>query len=58
MHAYLATGLRESRLEADEDENIEVVRLPFDEAIAMFKTGEINDGKTIAALLLAQPLLN
>ena len=58
MHAYLATGLRESRLEADEDENIEVVRLPFDEAIAMFKTGEINDGKTIAALLLAQTLLN
>jgi len=34
-----------------------VVRLPFDEAVAMFKTGEINDGKTIAALLLAQPLL-
>jgi hypothetical protein len=23
----------------------------------MFKTGEINDGKTIAALLLAKPLL-
>ena len=58
MHAYLATGLKESRLEADEDENIEVVRLPFDEAVAMFKTGGINDGKTIAALLLAQPLLN
>ena len=58
MHAYLATGLRESRLEADEDENIEVVRLPFDEAVAMFKTGGINDGKTIAALLLAQALLN
>ncbi len=58
MHAYLATGLRESRLEGDEDENIEVVRLPFNEAVAMFKTGEINDGKTIAALLLAQPLLN
>ena len=58
MHAYLATGLRESRLEGDEDENIEVVRLPLNEAVAMFKTGEINDGKTIAALLLAQPLLN
>jgi len=57
MHAYLATGLRESRLEGDEDENIEVVRLSFDEAVAMFQTGEINDGKTIAALLLARPLL-
>ncbi|WP_317697939.1 NUDIX hydrolase, partial [Aeromicrobium sp. REDSEA-S32_B7] len=30
MHAYLATGLRESRLDGDEDENIEVVRVPFD----------------------------
>ena len=58
MHAYLATGLRESRLDGDEDENIEVVRLKFDEAVSMLKTGEINDGKTIAALLLAQPLLD
>ena len=57
MHAYLATELRPSRLDADEDENIEVVRLPFDQALAMFKTGEIKDGKTIAAMLLAQPLL-
>ena len=41
MHAYLATGLRESRLDGDEDENIEVVRLRFDEAVSMLKTGEI-----------------
>jgi ADP-ribose pyrophosphatase len=57
MHAYLATGLMASKLEGDDDENIEVVRLPFDQAVAMFKTGEINDGKTIASMLLAQPLL-
>ena len=57
MHAYLATELTPSRLEADDDENIEVVRLPFDQALAMFKTGEIKDGKTIASMLLAQPLL-
>ena len=57
MHAYLATDLTPSRLEADEDENIEVVRLPFDDALAMLRTGEIKDGKTIAAMLLAQPLL-
>ena len=57
MHAYLATELTSSRLEADEDENIEVVRMPFDQVLAMFKTGEIRDGKTIASMLLAQPLL-
>ena len=57
MHAYLATGLTPSKLAADDDENIQVVRIPFDEALAMIRTGEIHDGKTIASLLLAQPLL-
>lgn len=58
MHAYLATELTPSRLDADEDENILVERVPFADAVAMFKTGEIQDGKTIASLLLAQPLLS
>ena len=57
MHAYLATGLTPSKLAADDDENIEVVRIPFADALAMIQTGEIHDGKTIASLLLAQPLL-
>ncbi|MCH7736730.1 MAG: NUDIX hydrolase [Chloroflexi bacterium] len=58
MHAYLATELTPSRLAADEDENIQVVRVPFDEALSMFQTGEIQDGKTIASLLLAQRLIS
>ena len=57
MHAYLATGLTPSKLAADDDENIQVVRIPFAEAVAKIHTGEIQDGKTIASLLLAQPLL-
>ena len=57
MHAYLATGLTPSKLAADDDENIQVVRIPFAEALAMIHTGEIQDAKTIASLLLAQPLL-
>ena len=57
MHAYLATELTPSRLDPDEDEIIQVVRVPFDEAVAMLKTGEIKDGKTISSLLLAQPIL-
>ncbi len=57
MHAYLATGLTPSKLAADDDENIQVVRIPFPEALAMIHSGEIHDGKTIASLLLAQPLL-
>lgn len=58
MHAYLATGLTPSKLAADDDENIQVVRIPFARAIEMIQSGEIQDGKTIASLLMAQPLLN
>ena len=39
MHAYLATGLTPSKLSADDDENIQVVRVPFTEAVAMIHTG-------------------
>lgn len=58
MHSYLATGLTPSKLVGDDDENIEVVRLPLEQALKMIQTGEINDSKTIASLLLALPLLD
>lgn len=57
MHAYLATGLRPSKLEGDPDENIHVVPVPLEQAVAMIRSGEIDDGKTIASVLLALPLL-
>ena len=57
MHAYLATGLQPSKLVGDDDENIEVVRIPLEQAVSMIQTGELNDGKSIASLLLALPLL-
>lgn len=50
---YLATDLVPASAEADADENIEVVRIPFDEAVARCHAGEIRDSKTVAALLLA-----
>jgi len=34
----------------DEDENIEVLELPFTRALDMISTGEIKDGKTIMLL--------
>ena len=39
---------------AHESENIEVLELPFTEALAMMKTGEIKDAKTIMLLQYAQ----
>jgi ADP-ribose pyrophosphatase len=52
IHLFLATELSESRLDQDEDERIEVVRLPLDEALRRVEHGEIEDSKTIIALLL------
>lgn len=51
LHLYLATDLHESRLPADDDEDIEVVRLPVGEAIARAIRGELEDAKTLVGLL-------
>jgi len=53
IHLYLATGLTESHLTGDVDEFIEIVRLPLDEVVRRVVAGEIQDGKTIAGVLLA-----
>ncbi len=49
-HAYDATMLKK-KPEADDDEYVELVRLPLEEAIHLAKSGEIKDAKTIIALL-------
>lgn len=57
MHVFLATGLTPAPLPQDEDEFIERVSLPFQEALAMAQRGELEDGKTLVALFLALPEL-
>ncbi len=53
IHLFLATELTPARLQQDRDEFIEVVRMPFGEALAMAERGELQDGKTLLGLLLA-----
>jgi GDP-mannose pyrophosphatase NudK len=38
----------------EESEDIEVLEIPFQQALEMIKTGEIKDGKTIMLLQYAQ----
>ncbi|MBI4282072.1 MAG: NUDIX hydrolase [Chloroflexi bacterium] len=52
MHAYIATDLRRSALAPDEDESIEVVPVPLAQVQDTIRSGEIEDAKTIAALLM------
>jgi ADP-ribose pyrophosphatase len=54
---YLATGLEASEQNLDDDEEIDVVRMPFEEAVARVHSGEIDDAKSIIAILIAAPLV-
>jgi len=52
MWVYLATELTNTKQNLDEDEIIEVVKISLQEALEMISDGEIQDAKTIIALLL------
>lgn len=52
IHLYLATDLEASTLARDEDEQLEIVTMPLEEAVQLAENGGIEDGKTISALLL------
>jgi nudix-type nucleoside diphosphatase (YffH/AdpP family) len=57
MVVYLATELQLAPLPGDLDEFITLVPVPVDEAYGMAFKGELQDGKSLAALLLAQPFI-
>lgn len=53
IHLYVACGIKQFEKQMDEDEFLITERLSFEQAIKMVHTGEITDGKTIAALVKA-----
>ena len=53
IHLYLARGLSAGRQHTDADEFVHVVRMSFEKALDMVKTGEIVDAKTIISLMMA-----
>jgi ADP-ribose pyrophosphatase len=57
MYAFAAYDLEKSHQALEEGEEIEVLTMPFTEAIDMVKTGQITDGKSIAALLMYERFL-
>ena len=57
IHIYMAEGLSYGERHLDDGEFLDVVKMPFDEALAMVLSGEITDAKTQVALLKAQALL-
>ena len=55
---YLATGLSAAKAHPDEDEFLDVVRMPLGEAIERVMRGELRDGKSAVGLLMAGRLLS
>jgi ADP-ribose pyrophosphatase len=51
LHLYVATGLKAGKHNADDDEFIEAVNVPFKKAIEMVRRGKIRDSKTVVGLL-------
>lgn len=56
LHLYVAKGLHLGEKKPDEDEFVETVKMPMEEVCAKIASGEIQDGKTIAAVLKAKLL--
>jgi ADP-ribose pyrophosphatase len=55
MWVYLATELTETSQQLEDDEILQVVRIPFSQALSMISSGEIEDAKTIIGVMLAAP---
>ena len=51
LHFYIAWNLEQLEAHADHDEFLELVRIPFTEAVERVYSGEISDGKTALCLL-------
>lgn len=51
IHLYLATGLSFGQQNPDEDEFLEVFKIPLEKAVQMVMNGELPDSKTQTAVL-------
>ncbi len=52
MQIYLARDIRDGEAQPEADEQIEVVRMPLSEALALVSANKIHDGKTLIGLML------
>lgn len=57
LHMYFARDLRHGEQHPDEDEFLEVRRVPFEELYGRVMAGEITDAKTVAIVLKVKELL-
>ena len=58
IYMYMARNLSFGESDLDDDEFLEVIKIPLSEMVDMVLRGEITDGKTQSAVLRAHMLLN
>ena len=58
MSVYIATDLKHNPLDADDDEFLEVQKIPLQKAFELAKNGKVPDAKSLAALFLAKSHLD
>lgn len=58
LHIYMARGLHKGESHPDEGEFLNVEKHHIDELVDMIMSGEIDDGKTIIAVLKAKRILD
>lgn len=58
LHLFLARGLQMGEQSPDPDEFLRLERIPFEEMVHRIMNGEIQDAKTVAAILKTKILLN
>jgi ADP-ribose pyrophosphatase len=57
MHVFLATGLIDDPLDPDADEYLSVEKMPVAAAFHLAESGQMQDAKSLAALMLAKSYL-
>lgn len=57
LYIYFCDKMQEGKINPDEDENLEILYVKYEEAIKMIKNGDIKDAKTIAGILAAEKLI-
>lgn len=58
LHLFLARGLKMEEQRLDQDEFLNLERIPFDTMVRRIMNGEIDDAKTVAGILKTKVLLN
>lgn len=58
LHLFFAKGLHMEHQQLDPDEFLNVERIPFEEMVHRCLTGEIEDAKTVVAVLKAKVQMN